>query len=90
VAGVDGCGRAQAAGRSRTPRLAGREQPSHGFKRIQDLLKQKYLVVVTRKQIRRVLKDSGLLETCDSSFDKKVDRTSKGDAAIEAKPAGEI
>ncbi|MEW6367911.1 MAG: DDE-type integrase/transposase/recombinase [Acidobacteriota bacterium] len=46
-----------------------RAQPKHGFKRIADELKQKYLVVVTRKQIRRVLKEAGLLETCDSSFD---------------------
>jgi transposase len=46
-----------------------REHPAYGFKRIQDILKGKYLVVVSRKQIRKVLKDAGLLETCDSSFD---------------------
>lgn len=48
-----------------------RKEPSHGFKRIADLLKEKYLVVVTRKQIRRVLNEAGLLETCDSSFDRE-------------------
>ena len=47
-----------------------RSNPEHGFKRIQDYLKSKYLVVVTRKQIRRVLKEHGLLETRDSSFDR--------------------
>jgi len=48
-----------------------RDHPGHGFKRIQDLLKQKHLVVVTRKQIRKVLKEAGLLESCDSSFDRE-------------------
>lgn len=66
-----------------------REQPDHGFKRIQDLLKQKYLIVVTRKQIRRVLKEGGLLETCDSSFDKKAEPR-KGTRRFEAKRPGEI
>ncbi len=31
-----------------------RQHPAHGFKPIADLLKQKYLVVVSRKQIRVV------------------------------------
>lgn len=48
-----------------------REHPREGFKRIQDTLKGKYLVVVTRKQIRKVLKEAGLLQTCDSSFDRE-------------------
>lgn len=66
-----------------------REQPTSGFKRIADLLKQKYLVVVTRKQIRKVLKEAGLLETCDSSFDKREEE-SKGARRFEARYAGEI
>jgi transposase InsO family protein len=67
-----------------------RENPSHGFKRIQDLLKQNYLIVVTRKQIRRILKEADLLETCDSSFDKKVEEPRKGSRRFEAKRPGEL
>ena len=65
-----------------------RENPAHGFKRIADLLKQKYLVVVTRKQIRSVLKEAGLLETCDSSFDRKDPE--KGVRRFEARYPGEM
>jgi transposase InsO family protein len=65
-----------------------REHPTHGFKRIADLLKQKYLVVVTRKQIRRVLKEAGLLETCDSSFDREP-AVAKGTRRFEAAHAGQ-
>ena len=57
--------------------------PEHGFKRIQDLLKQKHLVVVTRKQIRKVLKDAGLLGACDSSFDREPE-PAKGTRRFEA------
>jgi putative transposase len=60
-----------------------REQPSHGFKRIQDLLKQKHLILVTRKQIRKVLKEAGLLESCDSSFDRE-EVPAKGTRRFEA------
>jgi len=66
-----------------------REEPGHGFKRIQDLLKQKYLIVVTRKQIRRVLKEAGLLASCDSSFDKAKEPR-KGTRRFEAKGPGEL
>lgn len=66
-----------------------REHPRYGFKRIADLLKQKYLVVVTRKQIRRVLKEAGLLETCDSSFDQEP-ASAKGTRRFEARCAGEM
>jgi len=65
------------------------EQPTHGFKRIADLLKQKYLVVVTRKQIRTVLKEAGLLETCDSSFDTEQ-VPAKGTRRFEARYPGEL
>jgi transposase InsO family protein len=65
------------------------DHPDHGFKRIQDLLKQKHLVVVTRKQIRRVLKDAGLLESCDSSFDRKSE-PAKGTRRFEAAYPGEM
>jgi transposase InsO family protein len=66
-----------------------RDHPGHGFKRIQDLLKQKHLVVVTRKQIRRVLKDAGLLESCDSSFDREPE-PAKGTRRFEAAYPGEM
>ncbi len=63
--------------------------PEHGFKRIQDLLKQKHLVIVTRKQIRKVLKDAGLLEFCDSSFDREPE-PAKGRRRFEAAYPGEM
>ncbi len=66
-----------------------RENPAHGFKRIQDLLKGKYLVVISRKQIRKVLREAGLLGTCDSSFDQEED-TAKGTRRFEATQPGEI
>jgi len=66
-----------------------RDHPSHGFKRIQDLLKQKHLVVVTRKQVRKELKEAGLLETCDSSFDREA-QPAKGTRRFEAGYPGEI
>ena len=66
-----------------------REHPSHGFKRIQDLLKQKHLVIVTRKQIRKVLKEAGLIESCDSSFDRE-EGPAKGTRRFEAAYPGEI
>jgi transposase InsO family protein len=65
-----------------------REHPTHGFKRIQDILKAKYLVVVSRKQIRKVLKDASLLETCDSSFDQED--PAKGTRRFEATRPGEM
>ncbi len=66
-----------------------REHPTHGFKRIQDLLKQKHLVIVTRKQIRKVLKEAGLLDSCDSSFDR-VQGPAKGTRRFEASYPGEL
>jgi transposase InsO family protein len=66
-----------------------RDHPAHGFKRIQDILKGKYLVVVSRKQIRKVLKDGGLLETCDSSFDVE-EVPAKGTRRFEAKLPREL
>ena len=65
------------------------EHPTYGFKRIQDVLKGKYLVVVSRKQIRKVLKDAGLLETCDSSFDIE-EVPAKGTRRFEAKCPREL
>jgi transposase InsO family protein len=64
-----------------------RQHPDHGFKRIEDTLKGKHLVVVRRKQIRQVLKANGLLETLDSSFDREAE---KGTKRFEANFAREL
>jgi transposase InsO family protein len=66
-----------------------RSNPDHGFKRIQDHLKSKHLVVVTRKQIRKVLKGHGLLEELDSSFDREVE-PAKGTLRFEASHPGQL
>lgn len=60
-----------------------KENPDHGFKRIEEWLKRKYLVVIQRKKIREVLKEEGLLETGDSSFDKEIE-SPKGSRRFEA------
>ena len=65
-----------------------RMNPEHGFKRIQDLLKSKHLVVVTRKQIRKILKENGLLEL-DSSFDREPEPP-KGTRRFEASYPGHL
>jgi len=66
-----------------------RSNPGHGFKRIQDYLKSKHLVVVTRKQIRKVLKENGLLELLDSSFDRELEPP-KGSRRFVANYPGEL
>ena len=49
-----------------------REQnPHHGFKRIEQYLRNTHLLVIPRKQIRQVLKEAGLLQQNDSSFDSQ-------------------
>jgi len=63
--------------------------PDHGFKRIEDQLKNKHLVVVTRKKIREVLKKHGLLGPGDSSFDRK-EGPPKGSRRFEARYPREI
>ncbi|MGD8501396.1 MAG: integrase core domain-containing protein, partial [Phycisphaerales bacterium] len=63
--------------------------PGVGFKRIEDRLKSDHLVVVSRKQIRHVLKNHGLLEGHDSSFDRK-EEGGKGSRRFEASYAGEM
>jgi transposase InsO family protein len=65
------------------------EDPSAGFKRIEDRLKGDHLVVVSRKQIRHVLKVHGLLEGHDSSFDRPA-KAAKGSRRFEASYAGEM
>jgi transposase InsO family protein len=65
------------------------ENPGTGFKRIEDRLKGDHLVVVSRKQIRHVLKIHGLLEGHDSSFDRPA-KAAKGTRRFEASYAGEM
>lgn len=65
------------------------ENPDAGFKRIEDRLKGEHLVVVSRKQIRHVLKIHGLLEGHDSSFDRPAE-AAKGSRRFEASYAGEM
>ena len=66
-----------------------KENPDHGFKRIQDELKSRYLVVVSRKKIREVLKGHGLLESLDSSFDREKEAP-KGTRRFEAQYPREL
>jgi len=65
------------------------QNPSAGFKRIEDRLKGDHLIVVSRKQIRHVLKVHGLLEGHDSSFDRPA-KPEKGSRRFEASYAGEM
>ncbi len=66
-----------------------RKNPKAGFKRIEDRLKSEHLVVVSRKQIRHVLKIHGLLEGHDSSFDAS-EKPAKGSRRFEAAYPGEL
>lgn len=66
-----------------------RQNPEAGFKRIEDKLKSDYFVVVSRKQIRHVLKIHGLLENHDSSFDAS-EKPAKGSRRFEAAYPGEL
>ena len=60
-----------------------RSHPDHGFKRIEQELKGRHLVAVSRKQIRAVLKEAGLLAELDSSFDRQ-EAPPKGSRRFEA------
>ena len=61
------------------------EHPEHGYKRIEDHLKNRYFVVVPRKKIRELLKLHGLTGDSDSSFDKSsFEQQSKGMRRFEA------
>lgn len=61
-----------------------KEHPDHGYKRIEDHLKSKHFIVVSRKKIRETLKFHGLEKTCDSSFDRSGEVSRKGTRRFEA------
>lgn len=62
-----------------------KNNPDHGYRRIESYLKSKYFVVISRKKIREVLKLHGLEKTLDSSFDRKdVEKAPKGTRRFEA------
>lgn len=61
-----------------------RQNPDHGYKRIEEYIKSRYFVVVPRKKIREVLKLHGLTGKSDSSFDKPVEERIKGIRRFEA------
>jgi transposase InsO family protein len=61
-----------------------RKYPGHGYKRIEDHLKNRYFVVVPRKKIRELLKLHGLIDGNDSSFDQSLNKGDKGTRRFEA------
>ena len=65
------------------------EHPQQGFRRIEQELRRRHHVAVSRKKIRKVLKQAGLLESCDSSFDQEP-FSRKGTRRFEAAYPGEL
>lgn len=63
--------------------------PDHGYRRIEDYLRDRYFIKVAVKQIRKILKAYGLDKTLDSSFDKETS-TEKGTRRFEASSAKEL
>ncbi len=66
-----------------------KEDPDHGYQRIADYLRDRYFIKVSRKEIRKVLKASGLAKILDSSFDKP-DKPVKGSRSFEASSPKEL
>ncbi len=60
-----------------------KENPDHGYQRIEDYLRDQFFIKVSRKEIRKVLKAHGLEEILDSSFDRD-EQASKGTRRFEA------
>jgi len=68
-----------------------KQNPDYGFKRIEQYLRNAHFLVIPRKQIRAVLKEAGLLEQNDSSFDQDVSRNEpKGNRRFEAEAPGQL
>jgi len=66
-----------------------KQNPDHGYQRIEDYLRDKYFLIVPRKEIRKILKAHGLEKILDSSFDKK-DQPAKGTRRFEASSPNEL
>jgi hypothetical protein len=64
------------------------ENPDHGYQRIEDYLRDRYFVKVSRKEIRKILKAHGLTKLLDSSFDKDQ-QPGNGTRRFEASQPGE-
>ncbi|MGP8329952.1 MAG: DDE-type integrase/transposase/recombinase, partial [Methanosarcinaceae archaeon] len=60
-----------------------KEHAEHGYQRIEDYLRDRHFVKVSRKEIRKVLKAHGLEKRLDSSFDK-TEQPVKGTRRFEA------
>lgn len=68
-----------------------KEHPDHGFKRIEQHLQNRHFLVIPRKKIRQALKNAGLLDQLDSSFDKnKAAAEPERDRRFEAAKPGEL
>lgn len=63
--------------------------PDHGYRRIEDYLRDRYFIKVPVKQIRKILKAYGLAKTQDSSFDKETS-AKRGTRRFEASSAREL
>lgn len=59
------------------------ENPDHGYQRIEEYLRDRHFIKVSRKEIRKVLKVHGLEQRLDSSFDK-TEQPTKGTRRFEA------
>jgi transposase InsO family protein len=60
-----------------------KENPDHGYQRIEDYLQDRYFIKVRRKEIRKILKAHGLEKILDSSFDRE-EKPAKGRRRFEA------
>jgi hypothetical protein len=60
-----------------------KEDPLHGFRRIEQWLESKCFIVVPRKRIREVFREKGLLEEGDGVYDR-VEGEEKGTRRFEA------
>lgn len=68
-----------------------KEHPDHGFKRLEQHLQNRHFLVIPRKKIREALKNAGLLDQLDSSFDKnKAAAEPERDRRFEAARPGEL
>jgi len=65
------------------------EHPEHGYQRIEDYLRDRHFIKISRKEIRKLLKAHGLSRILDSSFDKE-EQPAKGTRRFEASAPREL